>query len=180
MVLKWPQTTLEWPRYGSKWPKIDILMILSRSHFKMNHWLSETGYSRNRINEICSNETHSLIHWYNDLLNIPISPFQTLKKLYQTVLRTNKRYLTKIVPRRRPQSYFWFLPAILMVKKYPIYPRMAIIEILKSRPSAICIVTFVDFSSWNITIPTRDLYHQMAIGHFQWCIFKHNRRNLLK
>ena len=60
------------PDMDQKWPKIDILMTLSRSHFKMVHWLNVTGYRRNRIDEMCSNEIHSMIHWYSDLLNIPI------------------------------------------------------------------------------------------------------------
>ena len=131
------------------WPKIDILMTLSQFHFKMVRWLNETGYRRNRIDEICSNETHSLIHWYNDLLNIPIFfSWRALKRVSRTVLRTTSRYFTKMVPRRlAPRVIFWFISEILMVKKYPIYPQMTIIEILKSRPSAICIVTFLYLSS---------------------------------
>ena len=100
------------------WPKIDILMTLSQFHFKMVRWLNETGYRRNRIDEICSNETHSLIHWYNDLLNIPIFfSWRALKRVSRTVLRTTSRYFTKMVPRRlAPRVIFWFISEILMVK----------------------------------------------------------------
>ena len=130
------------------WPKIDILMTLSQFHFKMVCWLNETGYRRNRIDEICSNETHSLIHWYNDLLNIP---FFLLKSSQKSLPDRTPYHLAVFyedgTAKACTESYFLVYFWDSYGQKYPIYPQMTIIEILKSRPSAICIVTFLYLSS---------------------------------
>ena len=130
------------------WPKIDILMTLSQFHFKMVRWLNGTGYRRNRIDEICSNETHSLIHWYNDLLNIP---FFLLKSSQKGLSDRTSYHLAVFyedgTAKACTESYFLVYFWDSYGQKYPIYPQMTIIEILKSRPSAICIVTFLYLSS---------------------------------
>ena len=95
MVLKWPQTTLEWPRYGSKWPKIDILMTLSL----ISRWFID--WTQPDIDAIESTKYVPMkyTHWFNDTMIYWIFQFLLLKRSRIVLLRTNRRNLTKIVPR---------------------------------------------------------------------------------